>query len=67
MINVHLQNLLEVCASLLKLLKAEMTQAHHIVTMRPVSLIQVVLENEEIGQGNCKIVDFHVVKQMPLS
>ena len=43
MIDVQFQGAGELCPGLFKLLKTEMTKAHHIETMHLVSLVQIVL------------------------
>src|SRR5579884_720219 len=48
-------------------LQAQMTKPHHVIAMNLVLLLQIILEDKEIRQGNSEIVDLHVVVEMTFS
>src|SRR5436305_7925110 len=67
MIYIPFQNTRKLRSGLLKLLKAEITQPHHIATMHLVSLDQIILEYQEIRKRDGKIVNLHRIKQVLLA
>jgi len=52
MIDIQFQGTREICPGLLELLKAEMTESHHIETVHFVSPVEIILEYQKIRQRN---------------
>src|SRR5205807_2034956 len=67
MIDIQFQGTREICPGLLKLLKTQMTESHHVETVHFVSPVQIILEYQKVRQRNGEIGDFHFVEQVLLS
>ena len=52
---------------LLALAQSPMTQSHHQVAMDEVAHLQIVLPDKQVGQGDRKIVNLHLVEEVLLA
>ena len=67
MIYIQFQNMRKLLFRLLKLLKAEISQAHHIIAMHRIALVQIILKYQEIRKRDSEIVDLHDIEQVLLA
>ena len=64
---IKLHRVPECLCCLFLISESQISESHQIIAVRLVSLIQVIIKDHEIREGNCKVLNAHLVIQMALS
>lgn len=55
------------CGSLIRIAKPHIAERHQIIAVRAVAHRIILVKDQKLRQGNCKVLDLYLIVQMPLA
>jgi len=64
MIDIQISNHVQKMSRFLTISESQITKSHHKIAMNEISLVQVFFPNGQVRQGNGKIINLSLIKQV---